>query len=135
MKTNCEKNGVFWDVTPCGSCKNTHHIPYQKTSFFIVTAMKTSNLILSEDGHVTLMYSIISCYFFCHWDFRISFLSSRMSIKSQHENLIILRGQSWSPNGVKYSLPIVQTSSGAHPTNYPITVYRGSIPGSSPVGA
>jgi hypothetical protein len=29
------KNGVFWDVTPCGS---------QKTPFFIVTAVKTSNL-------------------------------------------------------------------------------------------
>jgi hypothetical protein len=29
------KNGVFWVVTPCGS---------QKTPFFIVTAVKTSNL-------------------------------------------------------------------------------------------
>jgi hypothetical protein len=31
------KNGVFWDVTPCG-------ITSQKTPFFIVTAVKTSNL-------------------------------------------------------------------------------------------
>jgi hypothetical protein len=31
------KNGVFWDVTPCGSSS-------QKTPFFIVTAVKTSNL-------------------------------------------------------------------------------------------
>jgi hypothetical protein len=29
------KNGVFWDVTPCGS---------QETPFFIVTVVKTSNL-------------------------------------------------------------------------------------------
>jgi hypothetical protein len=34
------KNGVFWVVTPCGSCKNRT----QKTPFFIVTAVKTSNL-------------------------------------------------------------------------------------------
>jgi hypothetical protein len=32
------KNGVFWDVTPCGS------VTSQKTPFFIVTAVKTSNL-------------------------------------------------------------------------------------------
>jgi hypothetical protein len=59
------KNGVFWDVTPCGSCKDrrfdpedrtgkilrnvgsnkTHrgHIP--KETFFIVTAGENSNLI------------------------------------------------------------------------------------------
>jgi hypothetical protein len=30
------KNGVFWDVMPCGSS--------QKTPLFIVTAVKTSNL-------------------------------------------------------------------------------------------
>jgi hypothetical protein len=34
------KNGVFWVVTPCGSCGVTT----QKTPFFIVTAVKTSNL-------------------------------------------------------------------------------------------
>jgi hypothetical protein len=41
------KNGVFWDVTPCGSCKNLqepHGVTSQKTPFFIVTAVKTSNL-------------------------------------------------------------------------------------------
>jgi hypothetical protein len=29
------KNGVFWDVTPCGSCKNQepHGVTSQKTSF------------------------------------------------------------------------------------------------------
>jgi hypothetical protein len=42
------KNGVFWVVTPCGSCKNrrfggTWRL-LQKTPFFIVTAVKTSNL-------------------------------------------------------------------------------------------
>jgi hypothetical protein len=36
------KNGVFWVVTPCGSCKNL--VRTQKTPFFIVTAVKTSNL-------------------------------------------------------------------------------------------
>jgi hypothetical protein len=36
------KNAVFWDVTPCASCKNG--ITTQKTDFFIATAMKTSNL-------------------------------------------------------------------------------------------
>jgi hypothetical protein len=40
------KNGVFWDVMPCGSGKNQepHGITSQKTPFFIVTAVKTSNL-------------------------------------------------------------------------------------------
>jgi hypothetical protein len=72
------KNGVFWVVTPCGSCKNRrfggtwrllhqgdkicelgttqaaisnrrtpqepHGVTTQKTPFFIVTAVKTSNL-------------------------------------------------------------------------------------------
>jgi hypothetical protein len=44
------KNGVFWVVTPCGSCKNhtplqePHGVTTQKTPFFIVTAVKTSNL-------------------------------------------------------------------------------------------
>jgi hypothetical protein len=32
---NTMKNDVYWDVTPCGSCK---------TAFFIVTAVTTSNL-------------------------------------------------------------------------------------------
>jgi hypothetical protein len=44
------KNGVFWDVTPRGSCKKSwflqepHGITSQKTQFFIVTAVKTSIL-------------------------------------------------------------------------------------------
>jgi hypothetical protein len=53
------KNGVFWDVTPCGSCKNRrfggtwrwfsqepHGVTSQKTPFFIVTAVKISNLTI-----------------------------------------------------------------------------------------
>jgi hypothetical protein len=35
--SDSKKNGVFWVVTPCG-------ITTQKTPFFIVTAVKTSNL-------------------------------------------------------------------------------------------
>jgi hypothetical protein len=48
------KNVVFWDVSPCGSCRNRHfrgtfHFsPSQKTTFFIVTAVNTSNLLHSE---------------------------------------------------------------------------------------
>jgi hypothetical protein len=38
------KNGVFWDVTPCGS----HGVTSQNTPFFIVTAAKTSNLTLKS---------------------------------------------------------------------------------------
>jgi hypothetical protein len=43
------KNGIFWDVTPCGSCKSwflqePHGVTSQKTPFFVVTAVKTSNL-------------------------------------------------------------------------------------------
>jgi hypothetical protein len=36
------KKGVFWDVTPCGS--EPHGVKSQKTPFFIVTAVKTSNI-------------------------------------------------------------------------------------------
>jgi hypothetical protein len=49
------KNAVFWDVTPCGSCKNRRfggtsvltrgiRLTSQKTSFFIVTAVNPSNV-------------------------------------------------------------------------------------------
>jgi hypothetical protein len=40
------KNGVFWVVTPCGSwfLQEPHGVTTQKTPFFIVTAVKTSNL-------------------------------------------------------------------------------------------
>jgi hypothetical protein len=38
------KKGVFWDVTPCGFLQEPHGITSQKTPFFIVTAVKTSNL-------------------------------------------------------------------------------------------
>jgi hypothetical protein len=42
------KNGVFWDVMPCGSCKNRRFggtykshtaLTFLKTPFFIVTAV------------------------------------------------------------------------------------------------
>jgi hypothetical protein len=37
------KNPVFWNVVPCGYRRNPHGATYQKTAFFIVTAVKTSN--------------------------------------------------------------------------------------------
>jgi hypothetical protein len=36
------KNAVFWDVTPCGSLRTDE--TSDKTAFFIVAAVKTSNL-------------------------------------------------------------------------------------------
>jgi hypothetical protein len=58
------KNAVFWDVAPCKSCVNRrfggtyllhcrftqylHGATSQKTPFFIVTAVKTSNLTSSR---------------------------------------------------------------------------------------
>jgi hypothetical protein len=44
------KNGVFWVVTPCGSwfLQEPYGVTTQKTSFFIVTAVKTSNLTSSS---------------------------------------------------------------------------------------
>jgi hypothetical protein len=41
------KNGVFWDVTPCGSCKTRrepHGVTSQKTPFFITEIVQTLNL-------------------------------------------------------------------------------------------
>jgi predicted nucleic-acid-binding Zn-ribbon protein len=40
-RSSLMKNAVFWDVTPCGSCK--------KTEFYVVTAVKTSNLTKFTD--------------------------------------------------------------------------------------
>jgi hypothetical protein len=42
-----KKNGIFWDVMPCGSYKflqEPHGVTSQKMPFFIVTAVKTSDL-------------------------------------------------------------------------------------------
>jgi hypothetical protein len=48
------KNAVFWDIMPC----EPHSVTTQKTAFFIVTAMKTSNLtflvLISVRGLVKL---------------------------------------------------------------------------------
>jgi hypothetical protein len=61
------KNGVFWVVTPCGSgkkrqvapkrrfLKEPHGVTTQKTPFFIVTAVKTSNLT-TEFVYLYLQY-------------------------------------------------------------------------------
>jgi hypothetical protein len=42
-----KKNGVFWVVTTCGSCRflqEPHGVTTQKTPFFIVTSVKTTNI-------------------------------------------------------------------------------------------
>jgi hypothetical protein len=52
------KNGVFWVVTPCGSCKSQepHGVTTQKIPFFIVTAVKTSNLTyVSNINHTNVI--------------------------------------------------------------------------------
>jgi hypothetical protein len=46
------KNDVIWDVTPCGACKNLTSA--QKTSFFIVTAVKASNPMLANRKTMSL---------------------------------------------------------------------------------
>jgi hypothetical protein len=39
------KNGVLWDVTPCGSCQDPHGVISRKTPFF--TAFIVSEITLS----------------------------------------------------------------------------------------
>jgi hypothetical protein len=64
------KNRVFWDVPPCGSCKNRrfggtwrlflqepHGVTSQKTLFFIVTAVKAPNLT----NYHSLSFSLYLC--------------------------------------------------------------------------
>jgi hypothetical protein len=71
------KNGVFWDVMPCGSCKNLqepHGVTSQKTPFFIVTAVKTSNLTNSD---------YISNRFLCK-----KHMSPSMTMKSSNVDLL-----------------------------------------------
>jgi hypothetical protein len=41
------RNGVFWDVTPCGSCKNRHGFTSHKMAFFIVTAVEYLKILRS----------------------------------------------------------------------------------------
>jgi hypothetical protein len=104
------KNGVFWVVTPCGSCKNhrfggtwrllhqgdknrctrrrqfppkrrflqePHGVTTQKTPFFIVTAVKTSNL--------TLKLVTCSC------ELSLIKLHGATSHKTQHIITIVMR--------------------------------------------
>jgi hypothetical protein len=61
-------NVIFWDVSSCGSCKNQHfrgtcclHLQgdcdtSQKTTFLIVTTVKTSNLTTLYIVHVSKYY-------------------------------------------------------------------------------
>jgi hypothetical protein len=54
------KNAVFWDVTPCGSCKNsrfegTYHPHHQGEKLF--TAKFPSSLFLSTLIMETILYS------------------------------------------------------------------------------
>jgi hypothetical protein len=45
------KNGVFWDVTPCGSCKNLqepHGVTSQKTPFFHRNLVRLIKMCLNE---------------------------------------------------------------------------------------
>jgi hypothetical protein len=46
------KNGVFWDVTPCGSCKNWR---FRGTQYLSVPSIVSSSLVL-----VTLMKEALS---------------------------------------------------------------------------
>jgi hypothetical protein len=93
------KNDVFWDVAPYISCVNRHfgrrpysppkrwftqdlsNVTFQKTAFFIVTAVKTSNLTCDVDclmAHI-LSYLVAglndecSQFHYCLWLFKISF--------------------------------------------------------------
>jgi hypothetical protein len=74
MKTKEKKNAVFWDVAPCRSCvnprfggtyclhpqgkKSMSEEPalaggrLQKTAFFIVTALKTSNITKEKKDYI-----------------------------------------------------------------------------------
>jgi hypothetical protein len=51
------KNGVFWDVTPCGSCiQEPHGVTSQNSGIsynikiFIITVVRTSDLIWMIEG-------------------------------------------------------------------------------------
>jgi hypothetical protein len=50
------KNGVFWDVTPCDSCKNRRQVP-PKRRFLQephgVTTQKTSFFMIAENRSLT----------------------------------------------------------------------------------
>jgi hypothetical protein len=63
-EVNSWRNGVFWDVTACGSCMNRrfppkhrflqepHSVTFQKTPFFIVTVVETSNLKFIDFNYI-----------------------------------------------------------------------------------
>jgi hypothetical protein len=56
------KNGVFWDVTPCGSCKNrrfggTHRLHHARC---VRRLLVTANVVLSSPILVTLVMEALS---------------------------------------------------------------------------
>jgi hypothetical protein len=56
------KNGVFWDVTPCGSCKNRRFVgTYQVVVLRNVRwLLITASIVLSSPIIVTLMEALSS---------------------------------------------------------------------------
>jgi hypothetical protein len=65
---NTTKNGVFWDVTPCGSCKNRrfrgtyclHHQGDKNRWTRNVLRLFTANIVPSSHILVTLMLEVLS---------------------------------------------------------------------------
>jgi hypothetical protein len=61
------KNGVFWDITPCGSCKNQRfggtwrlHNQYDKNRLLF-----TANVVPSSPILVTLIMEALLCSLLC----------------------------------------------------------------------
>jgi hypothetical protein len=57
------KNGVFWDVTPCGSCKNRRFGgTYQYLAFLrsVLQLLVTANVVPNSPILVTLMKEALS---------------------------------------------------------------------------
>jgi hypothetical protein len=53
---------VIWDVTPCGFLQEPHAITSQKTAFFVVTAVKTSNLSLRFEVLTVVKIYVVLCH-------------------------------------------------------------------------
>jgi hypothetical protein len=84
-KVSSIKNGVFWNVTLCGSCKRflqeLHSVISQKTQFFIVTVMKTSNITYQALSTIHVMginfiFIELTTIVYCMWSIITRFLAT-----------------------------------------------------------
>jgi hypothetical protein len=86
------KNGVVWDVTPCGSCKNRRLLGYKNP---IRTSQETHYVFATEPSQLMLwkisIFTAATMKVAVFWDIRTQFLPHRRHIRSSLQSPPSLR--------------------------------------------